>query len=135
MRLNGRGESGFLDAIIAIMIVSASLTAFLGYLAYAGSGNVEEGPEPDTGFLSGFSISDDRIDGDAGFELGSFMERHDLNGIRLNMYVAGDRDISFGQSVGDCSGNNVGCKKGTLPLDTDDGRTLVVSFEVIYWWD
>jgi hypothetical protein len=133
---NKRGEGGFMEAIIAFAAVTTALTVFLGLLAYSEIGNADSTVGLDTEFIENLTIEDGRFTGYDDSGLRRFIERNDLNGTELKVNVAGHlSDASLDDVIGVTEGNNVGTISGTFSVHSDDGRTFVASYEVIYWWD
>lgn len=136
MKMNRRGETGFMGSILAVMVVSVALTAFLGILSYTDLSLQERTFEPDLRFADRLELSEGEITGDYSEEMLRFIERCDLNGVRLKVSVAGPlSDASIDETFGTPSGSNAESRKGTTSISSDDGRTYAASFEVIYWWD
>ena len=131
-----RGEGGFMEAIIAFAAVTTALTVFLGLLAYTEIGNADNSIDLDTEFIENMTIEDGRFSGYDDSILHRFIERNGLNGIELKVAVAGHlSDASLDDIIGVTEGDNVGTISGTFSVRSDDGRTHVASYEVIYWWD
>jgi len=131
-----RGEGGFMEAIIAFAAVTTALTIFLGLLAYSEIGNSDSTIDLDTEFIENMTIENGRFSEYDDSNLYRFIERNGLNGTELRINVAGHlSDASIDDTIGVADGNNVGTMSGTFPVHTDDGRTFVASYEVIYWWD
>ena len=131
-----RGEGGFMEAIIAFAAVTTALTVFLGLLAYSEIGNADSTIVLDTEFIENLTIEDGRFTDYDDSGLRRFIERNDLNGTELKVDVAGHlSDASVDDVIGVTEGNNVGTISGTFSVHSDDGRTFVASYEVIYWWD
>ena len=131
-----RGEGGFMEAIIAFAAVTTALTVFLGLLAYSEIGNADSTIDLDTEFIENLTIEDGRFTDYDDSGLRRFIERNDLNGTELKVDVAGHlSDASVDDVIGVTEGNNVGTISGTFSVHSDDGRTFVASYEVIYWWD
>lgn len=131
-----RGEGGFIEAIIAFAAVTTALTIFLGLLAYSELGKADSTVDLDTEFIENMTIENGRFAGYDDSNLQRFIERNGLNGTELKITVAGHlSDASVDDTIGVTEGNNVGTISGTFPVHTDDGRTFVASYEVIYWWD
>lgn len=131
-----RGEGGFMEAIIAFAAVTTALTVFLGLLAYSEIGNADSTIVLDTEFIENLTIEDGRFTGYDDSSLHRSIERNDLNGIELKVNVAGHlSDASLDDVIGMTEGNNIGTISGTFSVHSDDGRTFVASYEVIYWWD
>ena len=131
-----RGEGGFMEAMVAFSAVTVALTLFLGLLAYSDLGNADDSKELDTEFLERLTIEDGRIVGYDDSHIYRFIERNDLNGAEVKVTVAGHlSDASLDEMTGTTDGNNVGTVTGTFSIHSDDNRTFVASYEVIYWWD
>lgn len=131
-----RGEGGFMEAIMAFAAVTAALTVFLGLLAYSELGRTDGTVDLDTEFIENMTIENERFTGYDDSGLHRFIERNGLNGTELKIEVAGHlSDASLDDTIGITEGNNVGTISGTFPVHTDDGRTFVASYEVVYWWD
>ena len=131
-----RGEGGFMEAMVALMMVTIALTAFLGMLAYSEIGTSEDTISLDTKFIEDLQIVDGKIIGDTDKQLDHFVEKNGLNGTRLTVKTAGTlSNASLLRSSGTEDGNNVGTITGTFSIRSDDGRTFAASYEVVYWWD
>ena len=125
-----------MEAIVAFSAVTISLTLFLGLLAYSDLENADDTMEPDTEFMEHLTIENGRIVGYDGSHIGRFVERNGLNGAEVKIAVAGHlSDASLDETVGTTDGNNVDTVRGTFPIRSDDNRTFVASYEVVYWWD
>ena len=133
---NKRGEGGFMEALVALMMVTIALTAFLGMLAYSEIGESYDEMTLDTGFIEDLRIVNGEITGETEKQLERFVEKNGLNGARLNVKVAGTlSDSSLERNYGTADGNKVGTFTGTFSIGSDDGRTFAASYEVVYWWD
>ena len=131
-----RGEGGFMEAIVAFSAVTVALTLFLGLLAYTELGNAEDTKDLDTEFVEKLTIEDGQIIGYDGSHIDRFIERNRLNGAEVKVTVAGYlSNASLDERTGATDGNNVGTITGTFSIHSDDNRTFVASYEVIYWWD
>jgi hypothetical protein len=91
MRLNKRGNLGFPEAIMAAMIVTLSLTMYMGLLAL-NTADVEEGQsvQVDHRIFEALVLDEGEIVGDIEQPLISEMERHGLRGISLTLEVPGE---------------------------------------------
>ena len=133
---NRKGEGGFLEAIVALMIVSIALTGFLGLLSYSELGKMDDSVHLDTGFIEELELYDGRITGETDGQMLRFIEKNGLNGAELKVYVAGGlSNASLDNIYGIDDGNNAASFMGTFSIPSDDGRVFVASYEVIYWWD
>ena len=127
-----------MEAILAVMIVSISLTSFLCMLSYSELGQQDSAIRIDTDFIEDIEIENDRMICSENIrnEMYRFIERNDLNGAELKVSVAGDSSYPcLDEMFGERSGNNVNSKSGTFSIKSDDGRRFVAEYEVIYWWD
>ena len=131
-----KGEGGFLEALTALMVVTVALTSFLGMLSYSELGNAERSTELDTSFIDALKIEEGRIVGETQYHLERFAEKNGLNGVRLDVSVAGNACGAYrSDSIGTEEGNNVSSIFGTFSIDTDGGGTYAATYEVVYWWD
>ena len=133
---NKRGEGGFMEAMVALMMVTIALTAFLGMLAYSEIGKSDDRVTLDTRFIEDLQIIDGEIVGETEKQLDHFVEKNGLNGARLTVEVAGTlSDASLVRTSGTAVGDNVGTFTGSFSISSDDGRVFAASYEVVYWWD
>ena len=125
-----------MEAITAFSAVTVALTLFLGLLAYSELGNTDDPKELDTEFLERLTIEDGRIVGYDDSHICRFIERNGLNGAEVKVTVAGHlSDASLDERIRTTDGSNVDTVTGTFSIRSDDNRTFVASYEVIYWWD
>ena len=125
-----------MEAMVALMMVTIALTAFLGMLAYSEIGESDDTITLDTRFIEDLQIVDGKIVGDTEKQLDHFVEKNELNGSRLTVKVAGTiSDASLVKTSGTEEGNNVGTFSGSFSINSDDGRVFAASYEVVYWWD
>ena len=131
-----RGEGGFMEAMLALMMVTIALTAFLSMLAYCEIGGSDDEISLDTDFIEDAQLIDGKIVIEADDRLDRFVDMNGLNGARLSIRIAGTlSDASLIRSSGTEDGDNVSAINGTFPIGSDDGRVFVASYEVVYWWD
>ena len=130
-----KGIGGYMESLVALMAVTVMLTSFLGMLSYSELGKERSTVELDTDFIEDLKMENGRITGDTD-SLFRFVDKYDLNGARLKVDVSGNLcDASLERSYGTAEGNNADCRTGTFPISSDDGRTFVASYEVVFWWD
>lgn len=137
MKMNRKAVGGFMEAIVAMMVVCVALTAFMGLLAYT---QIQEGTaEPDfsecicdnIGFTDG-AITFDESD------LLKMIERYDLGKVSviIGMHTASG-DIKFCETYGineEQTADNIHSERGISVLRCDDGTSYTVSYEVGYWY-
>ena len=130
-----KGVGGYMESLVALMAVTVMLTSFLGVLSYSELGKERNSIELDTDFIEDLKLEGGKIVGDTS-DLILFIDKYDLNGARIKVDVTGDLcdailDITYDYA----DGNNADCRNGTFPISSDDGRTFVASYEVVFWWD
>ena len=124
-----------MESLVALMAVTVMLTSFLGMLSYSELGKERNNIELDTDFIEDLKLENGKITGNTD-SLIRFIEKYDLNGARLTVNVTGNLcDASLNKTYGTTDGNNADCRNGTFPISSDDGRTFVASYEVVFWWD
>ena len=124
-----------MESLVALMAVTVMLTSFLGMLSYSELGKERNSIELDTDFIEDLKLENGRIVGDTD-SLIRFVDKYNLNGARLKVDVSGNLcDASLERLYETTDGNNADCRTGTFSISTDDGRTFVASYEVVFWWD
>ncbi|MDR1690896.1 MAG: hypothetical protein LBR42_03500 [Candidatus Methanoplasma sp.] len=131
MRFNKRGGLGFPEAIVAAMIVTLSLSAYLGLVAL-NAANEYEGSEMhiDHRMFDGLTLEDGKIVGDIEPSLTSEAERHGYRGVSFRCEVPGGlgfETVSF--MIGDMDGN-ITSKRFIIDLLSKDGRVIPAIAEV-----
>lgn len=134
MKLNKKGEGGFMEAMAAVMVVTIALTSFMGLLAYSELPTTEKSVEIDTTFLNSLKIDDGVIVGDIHDELQYIADTNGIETITVNVKIVGNIALStFTDTYGENRTTDVVSRTGTIYLDADDGRTFIASYEVICW--
>jgi len=130
MRLDKKGDLGFPEAILAVMIVTLVLMIYLGAFVIQTGAEDRKGPELDDGILSGITIHDDEFIADIDDELYKFLEKNDYKGIKIECWTPGDL-------IGSHYSHMMGTIDGTLQerhylktISSNDGRMIPVIFEV-----
>ncbi|MFA6709996.1 MAG: hypothetical protein WC067_01645 [Candidatus Methanomethylophilaceae archaeon] len=134
MRLNKKAECEFMGAMIAVMVITITLTAFIGLLSYISVSDTTETADIETDYLSKLSIKNENIVGDIQSDLQEQIYSKNYKSIRLTVKTIGmiSEDI-FSAAAGEEKTDNVISKIGTLILQSDDGRRLAASYEVVVW--
>jgi len=131
MKLNRRGDLGFPEAIMAAMIVTLSLTLYMGLFALnAADGG--GGPEVrvDHRIFGGLTLEDGEIAGDIEMRLITEMERHGFRGITVICSVPGDLGFKDRRiAVGSMDGK-IGSERFLFSMKGADGRIVPVVIEV-----
>ena len=131
MRFNRKGSLGFPEAIMAAMIVTLSLTMYMGILVL-NTADVNNGPDVniDHRIFEGLTLADGEVTGDIEDKLIYAMERHGYRGISFSCEVPGDlgfkpKHIIIGKMDG-----KIGCERFPFILSCEDGRAVPVVMEV-----
>jgi hypothetical protein len=130
MHLDRKGEAGFMEAILAAMVVTVALTGFMGLLALNSASEDVPSVDVDIDTFDGLGIVDGKIawTGDEGPSV-----PEGICGIRLTVSaVGGIMDGEFVISDGECEGLRE-CKVGTAIIGSDDGRAVLCNYEVETW--
>ena len=132
--MNNKAESGFMEAMAAVMIVTVTLTAFIGLLTYTSISDTSETIDIETAYLNKLSIKSEKIVGNIQNDLQEQVDINEYKSIRLTVKIIGlVSDDTFIISAGEKTTNNVASKTGTITLQSDDGRRLAASYEVVVW--
>ena len=131
MKLNRRGSLGFPEAIMAAMIVTLTLTMYIGILVL-NTADIDNEPDVtiDHRIFKDLTLDDGKIVGDVEGKLTSEMERHGYRGVMFTCEVPGELGFEGMHIViGDMDGN-IGSERFPYSLSTTDGRTVPVVMEV-----
>jgi len=128
MKLNCRGEGGFMESVVVMMIVIISLTAFLAILPSAFN-NDKEGETIPTEFLGDISIEDSKIC--CGTDIEKTMKDSGFSSFRLmvkTIGIGGTYELSSGERNSD----DMMYTSGTILVDFE-GRTINAEYELAAW--
>ncbi|MCL2317566.1 MAG: hypothetical protein FWC44_00715 [Methanomassiliicoccaceae archaeon] len=131
MRLNRKGSLGFPEAIMAAMIVTLSLTMYMGILVL---NTAEIDNEPDVNIdhriFEGLTLADGEITGDIENKLIYAMERHGYKGVSVTCEVPGELGFEpLHIKIGKMDGK-IGGERFPFLLKCADGRTVPAVIEV-----
>lgn len=133
MRSDRRGDIGFSEAIVAVIVVTMGLVAFIGVSSAFVSSHSDplEGLDPD-------SFDAEVIDGTIVTYHHDFMKRFvsssGASGMSITVSVPGGfADSPVTDVVGDRSGGMF-TRSYVSAIDTDGGRTVAAVFEVTVWY-
>ena len=134
MKMNNKAEGGFMEAMAAVMIITVTLTAFIGLLTYTSISDTGETIEIETSYLNKLSIKNEKIVGDIQNDLQEQVDINEYEFIRLTVKIIGlVSDDIFIIYAGEKMTNNVASETGTIILQSDDGRRLAASYEMVVW--
>lgn len=138
MRMNGRGDIGFMEAMSAAMVVTLVLTAFVGAFSLHTAENEYRSAGLDTErFESSIYIADGNLAGDITDELEKQLERTGIKGATVRfapapgyggtLSVSGTLFFEAGEKTG-----NVSTERKLVSV-SGDGITVPVNMEVMTW--
>ncbi len=129
-----KGIGGFIEAMLAMMIVTIAITSFIGLLAYNELPASDDEVRVDTSYLK-FSVVDGRITGDIQEGMERSCDRYGLLGITVEVRLIGPLfDDERTYQCGITNGDNNRIENGTLRLGCDNGSTILASYRVIQWY-
>ncbi|MCL2786645.1 MAG: hypothetical protein FWD81_05460 [Methanomassiliicoccaceae archaeon] len=134
MKLNRKGEGGFMESMLAVMVVVISLTAFLSFLPFSMS--VEDYVDHDirSDILDGVRISGGKIETEIGERIEETMIRYGYEGMTIILSVSDGiygSEVTF--SAGSRDSDNIVSKNGTITVRADDGRSVPVKYSMAVW--
>jgi hypothetical protein len=130
MKMNVKGDLGFPEAIMAVMVVTLVLTAYIGLFALDNSRSDTPAPDSDRNLVDGIKIVDGTVSGDIVPELTAFIEKNGYRGMIVRCTVPGgiaEGGVEF--TVGEMDGPVTG-ERFIRSVLSDDGRLIPIVFEV-----
>lgn len=130
MKFNRKGDIGFPEAIMAVMIVTLVLSIYVGVFAFTSANDPEDDPVVDRDLTDGLIIENQKITGNMTEKITASCERNGYRGIMIRCHAPGDLNIEpleyqIGTMDGDVSGERF---LKTIP--SDDGRAIPVIVEM-----
>lgn len=129
MRLDKRGEAGIMEAMVAMMVATIALTAFLGVMVLTAA--EENEPQISVSFLDALSIEGGEVVGIDEITLQNECARRGYQSMAVKIIArlpAGPVTLNVGEAIGDGS---MGFASGTMNIVCDDGTTVVATYEVV----
>jgi len=133
MKLNNKGEGGFMESMAALMIVIISLTAFISFLAFSISQESTTDNEIPLNILNDVRIVNGEIEADIEEKMLVSVETNGYAGMRVILSAAGIYDSSKTLNVGRQDSDAVNTRAGTIIVRTDDGRSVPVNYTMAVW--
>lgn len=132
MRSDRRGDLGFMEAMVAMMVVTMALVMFMG----VSSSMVSFHSDP-MDMFDGDSLNAKYADGkvvcDNSGTMDGFLMNSGASGVEVVVRIPGFCDEPTKESSGTQEGNV--CRRTFMSnVDGDGGRTLVAVFEVTAWF-
>ncbi len=129
-----KGLGGFMEAMVAMMIVTIAMTSFISLIAYNELPTSNDDVMIDTSYLR-FTVVDNKITGDIQDQMELSCEKYGLLGINVDVRLIGplfDDEKRYQCGITDSENNRV--KNGTLRLSCDDGSIVLASYKVTQWY-
>ncbi|MDR0524220.1 MAG: hypothetical protein LBG62_07380 [Candidatus Methanoplasma sp.] len=127
MRKDKNGGFGFPEAVMAMMVVSLALTAYLGF--FASSAAAGGAPSIDRGIADGVSVVSGSVSGDLSDDLRALVEKRGYRGASVRCYdPCGAASGSLEFSTGSMDGRVYG-ERFLRAVPSDDGRAIPLVFE------
>ncbi|MDR0778881.1 MAG: hypothetical protein LBE48_05555 [Methanomassiliicoccaceae archaeon] len=133
MRLNRRGEGGFIESVIAVMAIIITLTVFLSFLAFSTSQYDEREKEMPMSILDDVKIISGNIEADIEGTMDEIIGRYGYTGMRVILSAASIYDSSVTFSAGKNDSDKIISKNGTIIVRSDDGRSVPVNYSMAVW--
>jgi len=134
MRPNGKGEGGFMESMLAVMIVVISLTAFLSFLAFSTSHEHEKEADIPADILNGVRIAGGNIEADIEDGMTSTIARYGYKGMKVILSTADPLfDSSLTITEGSCDSDVIRSRGGTIIVRSDEGRSVPVNYSMAVW--
>jgi hypothetical protein len=134
MKMNKSGEGGFMESMIALIIVIISLTAFLSLLAFSFSHDTGGEIEMPLNVLDDVRIVNGNIEADIDEKMATALETHGLAGMRVVLSVSDGiyhSEVTF--NAGRRDGDLIHTRTGTIMIRSDDGRCVPVGYIMAVW--
>lgn len=129
MRMNGRAEGSFAETLMAMMVVTIALTAFMAVFAYSLNANERETPVS-TSFVNSLRIEDGQIVGIDESYITEECTRKGYSSMVITLETAGP----FGHAylrLGESSDSDFGYARDTVTVPCDDGTRAALTYEVV----
>ena len=120
-----------MGAMLAVIVVVISLTAFLSFLALSLSYEHEHEPDVPLDVLGYVRIVDGKIEADIEEKMNETIERYGYEGMTVILVIDdGIYDSSLIVRIGTFFSDNVLCETGTFIVKADNGRSVPVGYSV-----
>jgi hypothetical protein len=130
MKINRKGDLGFPEAIMSVMVVTLVLTAYIGMFALDNARSDTHAPDSDRNIVNGITIVDRTVSGDIVQELTAFIEKNGYRGMMVRCIVPGNlAEVGIEFAAGNMDGQVTG-ERFIRSIPSDDHRLIPVVFEV-----
>jgi Tfp pilus assembly protein PilV len=135
MRYGGKGEGGFIESMMAVMVVIIALTAFLSLLAYSTSYDNEKDISIPANMFNDVCVVNGSIEAPLENRMNDLAERNGYLGITVMLSTADPLyDSAITITVGSSDADRIWSGNGTIIAGTDDGRSVPVKYSMAVWY-
>lgn len=134
MRLNRRGDIGFPEAMMAVMIVTVVLMAYLGVFAAGAADRTDAAPEFDRRITAGARIASGELILDAEDRMAGFIEKNGCRGLTVRCSIPGNSWVETAEFFSGTLDGRISGEKYTQSIKSDEGRIFTAVFEVGIWY-
>ena len=122
-----------MESIVAVMVIVISLTAFLSFLAFSTTQEIEKEADVPLEILDGIRIVNGSIETDAEERMIIIVERGNYLGIRLTLTMSGIYNDSVILNVGAFDTDVIISRSGSFIASSDDGRSVPIRYSLAVW--
>ena len=130
MRMNRKAEGSFAETMIAMMVVTIALTAFMGLFAYSCCHDGGPDVRISTDFVKDLRIEDGRIVGVDQSYIDDECTRKGYSSMVITVETAGNVN-HCSLRIGTGSATDYCFVRGTVDLPCDDGTVVIANYEVV----
>ena len=130
MKMDRKAEGSFAETMIAMMVVTIALAAFMGLFAYSSAH--ADGPDTriSTDFVKDLRIEDGNIVGVDQSYIDDECTRKGFSGMVITIETAGSVNHCV-LRLGSGTDSDFSFVKGTVTIPCDDGTTVIANYEVV----
>lgn len=129
MRMNRKAEGSFAETMMAMMVVTIALAAFMGVFAYS-LHTQESEVRISTDFVKDLRIENGEIVGVDQSYIDDECTRRGYSAMVITVDTAGSIN-GYHLRVGQGNGHDFTSVSGTLDLECDDGSVVLARYEVV----
>lgn len=134
MKLNRRGDIGFPEAMISVMMVTIVLTAYLGAFVLHTADIEEKAPEFDRRITQTASVAEGKIVMNINDALSDFLNRSGCKGVIVKCSAFHNRTTIVSDASEGIQEGKIISERYSQVLKGDEGRIYTATFEVGLWY-
>lgn len=129
MKMDNRAEGSFAETMMAMMVATVALTAFMGVFAYSLHAEHDSG-EISTAFLDSVRIGEEGFTGIDESYIEEECVRMGYSSMVITLETAGSINHAY-LRLGSPSDSDYTYEKGAFPAECFDGTVVMVNYEVV----